>query len=154
MHLVAQDAAERLRDVPVEHDVKRVACGNALGEPGGDAFREAADALIFRRARPLERKHERASHRIEIECGEVPPDRIGDSAGIDRSRQASTSGLTTCRLRRGRSLPGLVMQLVFPLSCTEYSDAPSAVARMQAPAGSKGAPKAPASSRRRMAAPR
>ena len=46
------------------------------------------------------------------------------------------------------------MVLVLPESCTLYSDAPSAVARMHSPAGSSGQGSAPASSRLRSARPK
>ena len=46
--LLAQDRAERLRDVAVEHDVDRLLVLDGVLEAVADAFRERGDALVGR----------------------------------------------------------------------------------------------------------
>ena len=52
----------------------------------------------------------------------------------DGSCRRSSGGFSTGNDRRGRTRPGRVMVEVWPDNWTEYSDAPKAVARMQAAA--------------------
>src|SRR5262245_52206253 len=54
--LLAQDRAERLRNVAVEHDVDRLPALNRGGKAVADAFGESGDTLVGRRAQPAQRQ--------------------------------------------------------------------------------------------------
>src|SRR5262245_43666864 len=81
--LLAQDRAERLGNIAIEHDVDRLASLDGVGKSVPDAFREGRNALI--RGRPLPAQSERHLTLAfdQIEGGEVRLDCLGKRGRID-----------------------------------------------------------------------
>ena len=83
MQLVAQDMAERLRHVAVEHDVERQLFGDAVGKPAFDAGGEGGEPRIGRHAGPAQRERDVAVGAAEVERRDVAADRLRQLLGID-----------------------------------------------------------------------
>src|SRR5215470_8897210 len=81
--LLAQDRAECLGDIAIEHDVDRLFPLDGVGEPMPDAFREGRNALIGWRPLPAQCQGDLALAFDQIEGGEVRFDRFGECRGID-----------------------------------------------------------------------
>src|SRR6516165_5478802 len=81
--LLAQDCAQRLRDVAVEHDVERLPALDGGGKPVADAFGKGRDALIGRRSRPAQRQRHLALAFYEIERREMRTDGSGEALGVN-----------------------------------------------------------------------
>src|SRR5262245_10965859 len=92
LELFAQYRAERLRDVPVQHDIERLAAGDGPLHALHDALRKGGDARVGWRAAPAQRERDFAGAFLEIESGEVATYRPGE-------------------LRRNDVLPALVRRL-------------------------------------------
>src|SRR4051812_474168 len=81
--LLAQDRAERLGDIAIEHDVDRLSPLDRVGEPMPNAFREGRNAFIGRRPLPAQSESHLALAFDQVEAGEVRLDRLGERCGID-----------------------------------------------------------------------
>src|SRR5262249_45369710 len=81
--LFAQDGAQRLRDVVVEHNVERLPAFDGGGEAVADALGEGQNALVGRRTLPAQRERHLALAFDEIEGGEMRADRLGELVRID-----------------------------------------------------------------------
>src|SRR5439155_25814203 len=82
-HFVAEDGAERLRDVPVDHDVQGHALRQGLRQSVTDTLGKSGDALVGRDSLPAQCERSLAFALDEIECLEVLADRIRELLGID-----------------------------------------------------------------------
>src|SRR5712691_789771 len=82
VELVAQDVAERLRDVAVQHDVERLAPRDALGKAAADTLGETGEALVGGRALPAEGERDLALL-LDVEGDDVAADRLRDLLRID-----------------------------------------------------------------------
>src|SRR5947207_8652032 len=82
VELVAQDVAERLRDVAVQHDVERLAPRDALGKAAADTLSETGEALVGGRALPAEGERDLALL-LDVEGDDVAADRLRDLLRID-----------------------------------------------------------------------
>ena len=106
--LLAQDMAERLRHVAVEHDVKRALLGDAVGKPALDTFGKGSETLVRRQSGPAQRQRNVLLAVGEIERCYVAADGDCKLFRID-CFFAGKGGSRTCRLRRGSSAPGAEM---------------------------------------------
>ena len=82
LEFVAQNGTERLRDIPIEHDVKRLSGSDAIGQRAANAVGEGEQALVRRRAAPAECQCNLAIA-IDVECPQMVVDRLGEREGID-----------------------------------------------------------------------
>src|SRR6267142_5048192 len=82
-HFVAQDRAQRLRDVAVDHDVYGHALRNGAGESPPYPFRQSGDALVGWRALPAQRQRRFALTFHQIESLEVRADRPRERVRVD-----------------------------------------------------------------------
>src|SRR5262249_25318491 len=82
--LLAQDGAQRLRHVAVEHEVERLLAFDGGGKAVANALREREDPYIVGRLLPAQRKRHFALALDQIEGGEVRADRFGELVGVDR----------------------------------------------------------------------
>src|SRR3989449_8159509 len=76
-HFIAQDGPEGLRDVSVDHDVKRHALRDGVGEAAPDAQGKSRDALVGGTPLPAQRERRLAFTFDKIEGLEVFADGLG-----------------------------------------------------------------------------
>src|SRR5918994_1869337 len=80
----AQDRAQRLRDVAVQHDIQRLSLGEPFSHRALDAFGESGDPLIRGRAQPTEsQRHFNAAVMSDVERSEMITDRGCKFVGLD-----------------------------------------------------------------------
>src|SRR5262249_49487665 len=83
VQLLAQDRAQRLRYIAVEHDEQRQALGDQRREAALDAVGKSKDAFMGRRALPAERERELTLAIRYVERGEMAADRRGKLFRVD-----------------------------------------------------------------------
>src|SRR5690242_17744683 len=76
--LLAQDGAQRLRHVAIEHEVERLLALDSGRKAVADALGEREDALVGGRPLPAQRKRHFALALDQIERGEMRADRFGE----------------------------------------------------------------------------
>src|SRR6266705_2700029 len=69
--LLAQDRAECLRDIAIEHDVDGFSSLDRAGKPMPDAFRKGRNTLVRRRTLPAQRQRHIALAFDQVEGGEM-----------------------------------------------------------------------------------
>ena len=85
MAVVAQDGAEGVRDVAVEHDEEGLVLRDAVGEPAPDALGEGGEAIVG--GMPGQRKASATSRSsADVEGDEMGADRPGELSGSMSSR--------------------------------------------------------------------
>src|SRR6267143_1497518 len=82
-HLVAENGPEGLRDVPVDHDVKRHALRDGVGEAAPDAQGKSRDALVGRTPLPAQCERRFAFTFDKIEGLEVLANGLSQPIGVD-----------------------------------------------------------------------
>lgn len=81
---LAQDGAQGLRHVAVEHEVERLSALDRGCKPASDALRERRNAFVGRRPLPTQSQRHLALALDQIEGGEVRTDRLRQFMRLDR----------------------------------------------------------------------
>src|SRR6185437_3718938 len=142
-----------LRHVAVEDEVQRAAARDAGLERERDRARERRDALVRGCAAPAEGKREFRLALLDVEVLEMLANRAAELVRFDLPFE-SNGRLQHLKVLARQELARLRHVHRVAESCTLYSEAPKAVARMHSPAGSRGQGSAPASMRFLSARPR